>query len=658
MFRHSKIKKLLSSYYDGECTPQEAEMVEEHLNVCAECKERMQHLQRTSDHLREWKDHEVTPDLEQNIRKNFLGGGIKMKTHAIRKRVAIAGGISSIIVLLAFTFIFINKMTPEIKGPLKQRSTNNNIMTGAKSVTPQTSESTVAYKRIAQTAQYYGASTRAMGQYDASVAYDTGAGWGASPEYGGASPEEEYDTEAYDRIYEGGFLRAKDNPLSTFSIDVDTAAYANIRRFLNNEKLPPKDAVRIEEMINYFSYDYPQPTGSDPVTITTEISDCPWNPSHKLVQIGIQAKKIKTGDLPASNLVFLIDVSGSMGYPDKLPLLKKAFKMLVEQMRAQDTVSIVVYAGAAGLVLDAAKGDEQMKILEALENLEAGGSTAGGEGIKLAYEVAKKNFITGGNNRVILATDGDFNVGSSSDAEMTRLIEEKRDDGIFLTVVGFGMGNYKDSKMENLADKGNGNAAYIDGLLEAKKVFISELGATLFTVAKDVKVQVEFNPGKVEAYRLIGYEDRMLNKEDFNDDKKDAGELGSGHTVTVLYEVALAGSAEEFPEADPLKYQKTAVVKSTDLMTVKMRYKDPDGTESKLITQSVLAGKENKTPSENFRFASSVAEFGLLLRDSEYKGDAFYKSTIERAKAAKGEDPNGYRAEFIKLVEIAEILSK
>ncbi|MFC1480254.1 von Willebrand factor type A domain-containing protein [Candidatus Omnitrophota bacterium] len=657
MFRHSKIKKLLSAYYDGECTPQEVEMVEEHLNVCAECKERMQSLRRTSDRLEEWKDHEVTPDLEQKIRKKFLGGGIKMNTHTIRKRVAIAGGISSILVLLAFTFIFINRMSPGLR-PLKQRETNNIIATDAKLVPSPITESQVAYKRAAQNAQYYGASVNAGGQYAASVAYDTSGGWGASPEYGGASPEEEYDTEAYDRIYEGGFLRAKDNPLSTFSIDVDTAAYANIRRFLNNEELPPKDAVRIEEMINYFSYDYPQPTGSAPVTITTEISDCPWNGTHKLVQIGIQAKKIKTGDLPASNLVFLIDVSGSMGYPDKLPLLKKAFKMLVEQMRPQDTVSIVVYAGAAGLVLDAAKGDEQMKILEALENLEAGGSTAGGEGIKLAYETAKKNFIRDGNNRVILATDGDFNVGSSSDAEMTRLIEEKRDDGIFLTVVGFGMGNYKDSKMEKLADKGNGNAAYIDGLLEAKKVFISELGATLFTVAKDVKMQVEFNPGKVEAYRLIGYENRMLNKEDFNDDKKDAGELGSGHTVTVLYEVALTGSAEDFPETDPLKYQKTAVVKSKDLMTVKMRYKDPDGTESKLITQSVLAGKANTTPSENFRFASSVAEFGLLLRGSEYKGDASYKSTIERARAAKGDDPNGYRAEFIKLVEIAEILSK
>ena len=657
MFRHSKMKKLLSSYYDGECTPKEEAMVEKHLNVCAECKERMQNLLRTSGCLKEWKDHEVTPDLEQKIRKKFLGGGIKMKTHTIRRRVAVAGGISSIIVLLAFTFIFINRMPPEIKGP----PATTDI------VASPVSRSPLAHKRMAkqyttdvsydESAGGGGYRTSAMGYEDAyvSAAYQPSVG-GAY--YGSSYQEEEYDTEAYDRIYESGFLTAKDNPLSTFSVDVDTAAYANIRRFLNNEELPPKDAVRIEEMINYFSYDYPQPAGSDPVTITTEMSACPWNPAHKLVQIGVQAKKIETGDLPASNLVFLIDVSGSMDDPDKLPLLKKAFKMLVEQLRAQDTVSIVVYAGAAGLVLDATKGDEHMKILEAIENLAAGGSTAGGEGIKLAYEIAKKNFINGGNNRVILATDGDFNVGSSSDAEMTRLVEDKRDDGIFLTVVGFGMANYKDSKMEKLADKGNGNASYIDGLLEAKKVFISELGATLFTVAKDVKVQVEFNPGKVDAYRLIGYENRILNKEDFNDDKKDAGELGSGHTVTVLYEIALAGSGEEFPETDPLKYQKTAAVKSKDLMTVKMRYKDPDGTESKLLTQSVLAGKENNTPSENFRFASSVAEFGLLLRDSEYKGDASYKSTIEQARAAKGEDPNGYRAEFIKLVEIAEILSK
>ncbi|HYM92516.1 MAG TPA: von Willebrand factor type A domain-containing protein, partial [Chitinophagaceae bacterium] len=341
-----------------------------------------------------------------------------------------------------------------------------------------------------------------------------------------------FNTESYDHITENRFLKVKDNPLSTFSIDVDVASYSNVRRFLNLGQLPPAGAVRIEELINYFHYDYPQPTDEHPFSINTEISDCPWNKENKLVLIGLQGKKIPAENLPASNLVFLIDVSGSMDEPNKLPLVKASMKMLVDQLREQDKVAIVVYAGNAGLVLSSTSGSDKTKIKDAIDNLEAGGSTAGGAGIKLAYKIAKENFAKGGNNRVILCTDGDFNIGASSDDEMERLIEQERKSGVFLTVLGFGMGNYKDSKMEKLADKGNGNHAYIDQLSEAKKVLVNEFGGTLFTIAKDVKLQIEFNPAKVQGYRLIGYENRILNKEDFNNDKKDAGELGSGHTVT------------------------------------------------------------------------------------------------------------------------------
>jgi Ca-activated chloride channel family protein len=358
--------------------------------------------------------------------------------------------------------------------------------------------------------------------------------------------EEDFNREGYDKIVENRFLKATDNPLSTFSIDVDAASYSNIRRFLNNGQLPPACAVRIEEMVNYFSYNYPQPENDQPFSVTTEISDAPWNKDHKLVLIGLQGKKISTDNLPPSNLTFLIDVSGSMMDENKLPLVKVSLKLLVDQLRQSDRISMVVYAGAAGLVLPPTNGTDKIKIKEAIDQLEAGGSTAGGEGIKLAYKTASENFIKGGNNRVILCTDGDFNVGESSDDAMERLIEEERKSGVFLTVLGFGMGNYQDAKMQKLADKGNGNHAYIDGIAEAKKVLVNEFGGTLFTIAKDVKLQVEFNPAKVQGYRLIGYENRMLAKEDFNDDKKDAGDMGSGHTVTALYEVIPVGVQSKF----------------------------------------------------------------------------------------------------------------
>ncbi|MBL7744980.1 MAG: von Willebrand factor type A domain-containing protein [Chitinophagaceae bacterium] len=477
--------------------------------------------------------------------------------------------------------------------------------------------------------------------------------------------ETNFNTEGYDNITENRFLRVTDNPLSTFSIDVDAASYSNVRRFINDGELPPAGAVRIEEMINYFKYDYPQPDGDKPFSINTEISDAPWNKAHKLVLIGLQGKKIPVGNLPASNLVFLIDVSGSMSSPNKLPLVKASMKMLVDQLRQEDKVAIVVYAGAAGLVLAPTSGADKTKIKEAIDNLGAGGSTAGGEGIKLAYKTANKYFVKGGNNRVILCTDGDFNVGESSDDAMERLIENERKSGVFLTVLGYGMGNYKDNKMQKLADKGNGNHAYIDGMSEAKKVLVNEFGGTLFTIAKDVKLQVEFNPAKVAGYRLIGYENRMLAKEDFNNDKKDAGELGSGHTVTALYEVIPAGVKSSFLEkVDDLKYQKnvTPLSKSShtdEIMTVKFRYKAPDGDVSKLIEHPVRDKQiALAKTSDNFRFAAAVAQFGMLLRNSEFKSDASYDEVVTLARRAKGKDEEGYRTEFIRMVENAGELAK
>ncbi|MEM9324311.1 MAG: von Willebrand factor type A domain-containing protein [Bacteroidota bacterium] len=464
-----------------------------------------------------------------------------------------------------------------------------------------------------------------------------------------------HNTEGYSTIHEIGFKRPQDEALSTFSIDVDAASYSNIRRFLNYGQKPPKDAVRIEEMVNYFRYDYEQPKGGHPFAINTEISKAPWNEDHLLVQIGLQGREIPTADLPPSNLVFLIDVSGSMSDPNKLPLLKSSFKLLVRELRTQDRVAMVVYAGAAGLVLPSTPGSEKQKILNALDRLNAGGSTAGGAGIELAYKAAKEYFVAGGNNRVIIATDGDFNVGSSSNAAMERLIEKRREEGVFLTVLGFGRGNYKDDKMEILADKGNGNYAYIDNIREAQKVFIHEFGGTLFTIAKDVKIQVEFNPSKVQGYRLIGYENRMLAAEDFNDDKKDAGELGSGHTVTALYELIPVGIKSSFiKDVDPLKYQTQSASKqsSDDWLTVKFRYKEPQGTQSKLIVET-LGGEPSKEMSQNLQWASAVAGFGMLLRDSEFKGSWDYEVLLAQARSAIGKDPYGYRKEFTDIVHIA-----
>ena len=471
-----------------------------------------------------------------------------------------------------------------------------------------------------------------------------------------------WNTEEYDAIHENIFHGALQNPLSTFSIDVDAASYRNMRRFIQLGQRPPIDAVRIEEMVNYFDYGYPQPHGEHPFAIYTEISAAPWNTKHKLVHIGLQGKKIPTENLPASNLVFLIDVSGSMDEPNKLPLLKSSFRLLVEQLREQDRVAMVVYAGAAGMVLPSTSGAEKNKILSALDNLKAGGSTAGGAGIQLAYSIAKQNFRLEGNNQVILATDGDFNIGESSNGGMERLIEQKRGDGIFLTVLGFGMGNYKDSKMEILADKGNGNYAYIDTILEAQKVLVNEFGGTMFTIAKDVKLQVEFNPALVKAYRLIGYENRSLRNEDFNNDKKDAGELGSGHTVTALYEIIPQGVDSEFYKVDDLKYQKQtttlSVMASNELMTIKFRYKQPQGEVSKLIVHPLRDNEvQLSRTSEDFRWSAAVAAFGMLLRDSEYVKGFSYAQAHQMALSSRGEDKDGYRSEFINMVKSMEVLA-
>ena len=474
-------------------------------------------------------------------------------------------------------------------------------------------------------------------------------------------PTPDFNTEEYGATEEPGFAAVVNRPLSTFSIDVDTASYANVRRFLHDGRLPPADAVRIEELLNYFDYDYPEPAEGEPFSVVIEMAGCPWKPTHRLVHIGLRSNPVATASLPPSNLVFLIDVSGSMRDSDKLPLLKKAFSLLARQLRPQDQVSIVVYAGAAGMVLPPTSGAQKTTILSTLSRLEAGGSTAGGAGIQLAYKLARENFIEHGNNRVILATDGDFNVGVSSDGELVQMIEHEREAGVFLTILGFGTGNLKDLKLEQLADHGNGNYAYIDNLLEARRVLVEQMGATLLTVAKDVKLQLEFNPVQIKAYRLIGYENRRLRDEEFTDDRRDAGDLGAGHSVTALYEVIPAGSDESLPGVDPLKYQQTSVrpdaAGNNEVLTVKLRYRPPEGSKSRLLTRVLPKHSDSAEPTQVFRFAAGVAEFGLLLRDSPYKGGADYGRAFEQVRQALGSDEDGRRSEFLSLIRTAEKLT-
>ncbi|SBV98676.1 conserved exported hypothetical protein [uncultured Dysgonomonas sp.] len=479
----------------------------------------------------------------------------------------------------------------------------------------------------------------------------------SSYSYSEPAPPVYFDnTESYRAFTDNKFVRVSTEPLSTFSIDVDKASYSNMRRFINKGEVPPADAIRVEELVNYFKYDYPKPEGDDPVAFGIEVGKCPWDGKHRLVKIGLKAREIDTDNLPATNFVFLIDVSGSMDWDGKLDLVKSSMKLLVNNLRPIDRVAIVVYAGAAGQVLPSTPGSEKSKILESLNGLTAGGSTAGGEGIVLAYKIAKENLIEGGNNRIILCTDGDFNVGVSSNDGLEKLIENERKSGVFLSILGYGMGNYKDDKMQVLAQAGNGNHAYIDNMQEANKVLVSEFGGTMFTVAKDVKLQIEFNPLKVDSYRLIGYETRLLEKEDFNNDQKDAGDMGMGHTVTAFYEVIPAKekkdkkSKGEDTSVDPLKYQTMSPTGSDELLTVKLRYKHPESEESKLMSVPVIDdGLDNV--SEDFKFGSAVAMFGIMLRDDKQHGSSDLYKVISRARSGYGKDEDGYRREFVRLVQ-------
>jgi len=473
----------------------------------------------------------------------------------------------------------------------------------------------------------------------------------------------DFNTEAYDRIYENAFLAAAENPLSTFSIDVDTASYSVVRRFLNQGQLPPKDAVRIEELVNYFTYDYPPPQGDVPFAAHVEVAPCPWNPQHRLARIALKGREIDRGQRPAANLVFLLDVSGSMNAPNKLPLLKSAMRMLVQQLEAPDRVAIVVYAGASGLVLPSVPCSDKGRILEALDSLSAGGSTNAGSGIQLAYATVREHFLPKGVNRVILCTDGDFNVGITNQGDLVRLIEEQAKGGACLSVLGFGMGNYKDSNLEKLADKGNGNYGYIDTIQEARKLLVEQLSGTLVTIAKDVKIQVEFNPLRVGAYRLVGYENRTLRAEDFRDEKKDAGDIGAGHTVTALYELAPPGKEGNLPKVDPLKYQKplapSEAVRSEEIFTLKLAFKRPDHEQSEYLTFGIAdPAKQLRQAGPDFQFAAAVACFGMLLRESEHKGQSTFDLCLELAQAGKGQDASGYRSEFIQLVSLAKTLGK
>ena len=466
------------------------------------------------------------------------------------------------------------------------------------------------------------------------------------------------NTEEYAHSIRSTFLSAFKHPLSTFSVDVDIASYANMRRFINNGSLPPEDAIRTEELVNYFTYDYPAPKSNHPIGITTEVSTCPWNADHKLVHIGLRAKDIDSRELPPSNFVFLIDKSGSMADFNKLPLVKSSLRLLVSQLRDTDRIAIVTYAGETETTLPSTLLKNKKQILEAIEQLQANGYTAGGDGIRKAYEEARTYFIPKGNNRVILATDGDFNVGPSTEEELETLIERERKSGVFLTVLGFGMGNYKDNKLQILAQKGNGNHAYIDNLNEAKKVLVNEFSNSMYTIAKDVKLQVEFNPAKVQSYRLIGYESRLLQDEDFNNDSVDAGEIGIGHCVTALYEIIPLGKKGL---VDPLKYQKSGTTQqltnSLELLTVKLRYKTPDGNKSQKIEHAVI---DKQLPlvktSDNFRFAAAVAEFGMFLTHSPYLQKVDFRQIADLARQAVGKDPDGFRHEFIRLVETAGLL--
>jgi len=755
---HDDIKILISAYADGEVTPSEKDIVEEHLAACAECQKDFKTYKAMSTSLSKWSNETLSPDEEINVQKSFEQRREPMFT----KRTAVILATTLFLVILIVTvpqIIFQKKqigypssdigdtypsvnppqylhqtplvqrtgiqkpMLPKIYQPLPvvntrvemQLAFNKGAQGRLKAAADDIGDqySSAVQSRPMQLAMDKKDSESSRAKYGLMTTFASApVGVGSHQEYWGNAqvgananlgvraslrapeatlydantyrpnywnnpvpspvaqwypvqpypmPYEEPNTEQYDHFQENTFLGVKDNPLSTFSIDVDTASYSNLRRFLMQGQLPPKDAVHIEEMINYFHYDYPQPGWNVPFSITTELTPCPWMRTHQLALVGLQGKKITLENLPPSNLVLLVDVSGSMGEDDKLPLVKSALHLLVEQLRPEDSISLAIFSGAAQRVLEPTSGRDKDTILNVIDNLQAGGSTNGEDGLELAYQMAKENFKPNGNNRIIVTTDGDFNVGTSNDGELIQMIEKKREEGTYLTVLGFGMGNLKASRMEKLADSGNGNYAYIDSMDEARKVLVAQLGGTIDAIAKDVKVQVEFNPALVKAYRLIGYEKRMLKKEDFNNDKKDAGELGAGGTVTALYEIVPANSKESFGSVDALKYQSASASATSDtdeVMTVKLRYKNPKSKDdkSKLIVNTIKNTQMSAPGSENIRFAAAVAEFGMLLRDSEYKGTSSYLKVINEAQLATGEDKDGQRAEFLDLVQKAGLM--
>ncbi len=717
-----ELKPLISAYVDGETSEQETRLVEAALDSSEEARQYYTQLKAISSDLHTWQNENPSSDVELKIQREvFKKEGQAMQ----RKQLLPKGATIAVAVLIMVSaplvvqnYLKRGTQSHPVKGMItaglpgdvsqttaypvkgtvadarhasqvvdeKDKLKSRKDLSGAAETKRQYAPNYLKSEyEVARDASinlssqspksdqtFFRARSKETAETAKEFAYTTTASMIAIPGKDGDRVayyepllpypvENNFNTEQYDDQVENEFLKVTENPLSTFSIDVDTASYANLRRLLNSQQTPPVGAVRIEEMVNYFVYSYPQPKGEDPFSVNIEVGKAPWKTDHLLAKIGLQGKTLTADTLPESNLVFLIDVSGSMEDSNKLPLLKTGFKMLVQQLRPEEMVSIVTYAGNAGVLLDSVSGSDKQRIMSAIDQLSAGGSTAGAQGILTAYELAAKNLIKGGNNRVILATDGDFNIGVSNDSELVKIIEEKRKQGIFLTVLGFGMGNYKDSKMEKLADKGNGNYYYIDTEREAKKVLVRELGSTLFTIAKDVKLQIEFNPSQVKAYRLIGYENRMLAKEDFNDDTKDAGELGAGHTVTALYEIIPASSEEDVGgSVDALKYQvpqaKPEIGYSDEVMTVKLRYKKPDEEISKLISQSVTTAQITESPSEDFQFSSAVAEFGMLLKNSKHKGNASFEDVLKRARAAQGKDEWGYRAELIDLVQKAQTL--
>jgi Ca-activated chloride channel family protein len=693
-------KQLISAYYDNALNFEEKVQAENLLAQNPEAKAYLKDLQRLSSVLPSLKEQSLSPDAEIKMR-HFIKKENSMRINQLKKPALILATL--IICTLVITNVYVKR---GIQGKLKSSTDDIGdqyspqatriITTSSTQEKEKTSFDQLANVRknlgerhegmIAQYEPYY---QRTQYEVDKNVVqkkildegFVAGDGYSRAAVVKGDAefhsnmyyPNVPYplssSSEEYKIINDNGFKSTSLDPLSTLSIDVDTASYSNVRRYLNNNQMPPVDAVRIEEMINYFDYQYPEPKWNQPFSVTMEQSNCPWNARHHLVLVGLQGKRLAENQIPESNLVFLIDVSGSMNSADKLPLLKNSLKMMVSKLRPQERISMVVYAGSAGLVLDSTPGHDKQTIMAAIDRLQAGGSTAGGQGIALAYNIARKNFIRNGNNRVILATDGDFNVGVSSDNELIRMIEQERKSGIFLTVLGLGTGNLKDGKMEQLANKGNGNYFYIDNLNEGKKVLVDELGSTIFTIAKDVKIQIEFNPAFVKEYRLIGYENRTLAKEDFNDDTKDAGELGAGHTVTALYEIVPAGSWESQSNVDALKYQKTMPKKSfftdkNEIMTVKLRYKEPNVNTSKLIQQTLKQTNNGfgsvwqQQQNDNLIFASAVAEFGMLLRASAHKGQASYQNVMQRIQASAYVDLWGYKNELLSLVQKAAMLDQ